>query len=197
MALSENFPWLPSLRRTRREEFGLAPLQRQMNRWMEEMMSDFRVPAMLEGGEVAFMPRITVKESESEISVRADLPGVNPEDIEISLSDRGITLRGERREEREEEDRQRYYMEQSYGAFERYIPLDAEVDESKVDARFRRGVLEISLPKTQEARAKTRKIEVKSSEEGREEQPSNRTSSGAREGSRVQIKRNSSEGTQA
>ena len=93
--------------------------------------------------------------------VTAELPGIDQKDIELDLSDNALTLRGEKRSERKEEQAGRRYSERSYGRFERTIPFAAEIDADKVEARCENGVLKITLPKNPKARDKTRRIEIK------------------------------------
>jgi HSP20 family protein len=102
---------------------------------------------------------VDVAEMEDEIKVSAELPGLDNEDIDVSLSDDVLTISGEKKEEKEEKGKNYYRSERSYGAFRRDIPLPSQVDADKVDAVFQKGVLTITLPKTAEAKAK--KVTVK------------------------------------
>ena len=103
----------------------------------------------------AFSPQVDVSETEDEIVVSAELPGLDQEDIDLSLSNGTLLIRGEKREEREEEGESYYCSERAYGAFRRDIPLPSAVDAHQVDAVFSQGVLTVTLPKTEEAKAKT------------------------------------------
>jgi HSP20 family protein len=108
-------------------------------------------------------PEFDVVEKEGEIEIRADVPGIDEKDIEVKLSDGALTVSGERKEERREgEEEGNYYLaERRYGAFQRTIPIPEHIDRDNVEAHFRKGVLTIRLPKTAEAREKSRRIEVK------------------------------------
>ncbi len=109
-----------------------------------------------------FEPRVDVAENDKEVRITAELPGVEEKDVEVSLSRDAITIKGEKREEKEEKGKEQYRMERSYGAFRRSFSLPCEVDADKATASFKKGVLTVMLPKTAEA-AKSKKIEVKAS----------------------------------
>ena len=106
-------------------------------------------------------PRVDVKETDKAVEVHAELPGVDEKDVDVSLAEGVLTIRGEKKQEREEKEKAYYLMKRGYGAFLRQIPLPFEVDEDKVEARFDKGVLTVVLPKSPAAEARTRKIEVK------------------------------------
>jgi HSP20 family protein len=121
-----------------------------------QMLSPFR------GGftESMWSPNVEVMEKEGKLFVRADLPGLKPEDVNVNVENDVLTLRGERRNEHEEEKEGLYHCERSYGRFERSIGLPSGIDPNSIDARFENGVLEISAPlPKQEQRG--RRIEVK------------------------------------
>jgi HSP20 family protein len=103
---------------------------------------------------------VDMLDQKDEIVLRADLPGLEEKDIDVTVHDGSVTIRGERREETEEKKKDEYYYcERKYGAFSRTLPLPTGIDADKVKATFKRGVLEVHLPKAKEARG--RKIEVK------------------------------------
>lgn len=104
-------------------------------------------------------PSVDVSETDKEIHVEAEIPGMNPKDINVSLHDGVLTLHGERKHEHEEKDENFHRIERSYGSFSRSFRLPAEVDADKVEADYKDGVLKIRLPKTKESSVK--KIEVK------------------------------------
>ena len=106
-------------------------------------------------------PRIEVLEREGQFMVRADLPGMTREDVKVEVTSDHITLEGERKEEKKEEREGYYYGECRYGAFYRTIPLPEGVDTTKATAEFRKGVLEIVMPKTTPPEAKVRRLEVR------------------------------------
>lgn len=113
--------------------------------------------------EGTFAPKVDVSEDEEAIHVRCELPGMEPDDIDVELSGDRLILEGERKEEHEETEKHYYRQESSYGCFRRAIPLPAEVQEDQVEADFKKGVLHVTLPKTAEALTHQKRIEVKSS----------------------------------
>jgi HSP20 family protein len=108
-----------------------------------------------------FIPRMDVNESESEIEVSVELPGIEREDIDIAINNNILNIRGEKRAEEEEKGKRYFRFERSYGSFHRSIPLGAEVDEDNVEATFKRGVLKVTLPKTSESLERSKRIVVK------------------------------------
>jgi len=107
------------------------------------------------------MPRIDETEDEKAFHIQVELPGMDRDDVDITLSNGVLTIRGEKKREDEEKGKDFYRKERSFGVFRRSLPIPAEVDESKIDASFKKGVLYIELPKTEEARKKVTHIDVK------------------------------------
>lgn len=105
-------------------------------------------------------PRIDVVEDDGEIRVTAELPGLDEDDVEVALGDNWLTIKGEKKAEKEETEKGYKYRERSYGSFRRTIPLEMDVVADKVDASFDKGVLTVRLPKSPEAQAKVKKIPV-------------------------------------
>lgn len=148
-----------------------------LERWRPKLMerSPFRELARLERemgelfdrfpewpwGERArvWAPAVDMIDHKDEIVLRADLPGLEEKDIDVTVEDGSLTIRGERKEEKEEKKGDYYYSERSYGAFARTVALPATVAPDQVKATFKKGVLEVHLPKAKESVGK--KIEVK------------------------------------
>ena len=107
-----------------------------------------------------FWPQVDVTETDKEIKVSADIPGVEPKDIDVSVEDGMLIIKGEKKYEREEKEKGQHRMERSYGSFERAIELPTEVDESKAKAEFKKGVLRLTLPKRPGAPSRRKKIPV-------------------------------------
>lgn len=105
-------------------------------------------------------PRIDVLERDGQFVVRADLPGLNKEDVKVEVRQDRITLEGERKEEKTEEREGYHYGECRYGAFYRAIPLPEGVDTTKATAEFRKGVLEVVMPRTNPKGPAARRLEV-------------------------------------
>jgi HSP20 family protein len=104
-------------------------------------------------------PVVDVSESENDITVKAEIPGIDPKDVDISITGDTLTLKGEKKEEKENTGKSYHRVESSYGSFKRVITLPASVDVDKVTAEGKNGILEITLPKKEESKAK--KINVK------------------------------------
>jgi HSP20 family protein len=109
----------------------------------------------------AVVPRLDESEDEKAFHVAVELPGMDEKDVEITLSDGQLIIRGEKKREEEEKGKDFYRKERSFGAFCRRLPLPGAVDEEKVAASFRNGVLTVDLPKSEEALKKVKHIEVK------------------------------------
>jgi HSP20 family protein len=109
----------------------------------------------------ATFPTTDVVEGEQAYTITAELPGMSEKEIEISLSADMLTLKGEKKEEREEKGQNRYVSERRYGSFQRSFALPEDSDPDKIEAAFKNGVLTVTLPKRPEAQTKRRKIEVK------------------------------------
>lgn len=106
-----------------------------------------------------WMPVVDISETDADFEIKAELPGVKKEDLKVTLENGVLTLQGERKEEREEKGRRVHRVERSYGRFSRSFSMPDVVDESKVKAEFKDGVLSLRLPKSE--RAKPKAIEVK------------------------------------
>jgi len=153
-----------SLVPSRREGHPFSLFREQINRLFDDFFFG-REPAPLRAAEPwygTFQPSIDVRESEKEITVSAELPGMDEKDIEVLLSGDALTIKGEKKEEKEEKEKNYYRMERRYGSFQRVIPLPVEIDTKKVDASFKKGILHVKLPKTAQAKAAAKKIAVKS-----------------------------------
>jgi len=105
-------------------------------------------------------PQMDVSETEREIHVTAELPGIDPKDVEVMLADDRLTIRGEVRSERDEKDRNYHVMERSQGSFSRSIRLPFAADPSQVKAEFKNGVLTLTIQKPKEVLEKQHRIEV-------------------------------------
>lgn len=150
---------------------ALAPL-RAWEREMERMFEDFPFPfprwPRFRGLE-AFrfprelgiqMPSVDVYDEKDQVVVKAELPGLGKDDIEVNLTDSVLTIKGEKKREEEVKKANYYRSEREYGFFQRSIDLPSEVKSDEVKASFKDGVLEIRLPKTEEAKKKAVRVQV-------------------------------------
>jgi len=141
---------------TRWDPFSeLSNLRRTMDNWFDEVRP-FRFTDGGDGG-AAYFP-VDLYETNDEVVVKASLPGVKPEDIDISVTGQLLTLKGETKDEREEKAQNYYRRERRAGTFVRQLTLPTEVDPNKADAEFEHGVLQLKLPKAESMKPKTIKV---------------------------------------
>ena len=110
--------------------------------------------------EKGWAPSLDVSESKDKLIVKTEIAGVDPKEIDIKINGDVLTIKGEKKEEREEKDESYHLMERRYGAFSRSIQLPIEVEEKKIKANYKNGVLKITLPKSEKSNAKTAKIKI-------------------------------------
>ncbi len=145
----------------RRSEWDpFAGFRQEMNRLMESFFGGVGLEPF-ESRRGSFQPKVDVVDTEKELKVTAELPGMEEKDIDVSITKDSLTIRGEKKEEKEESGKDFYRMERTYGSFNRMIPLPKEVETEKVTATFKKGVLTVTLPKTKQALTETKKIKIK------------------------------------
>ncbi len=113
-----------------------------------------------------FTPSMDVIDEENQVLVNLEVPGMNPDDIDITLAAHSVIIAGEKKSERQEERQGAQYTERRYGSFRREIPIDEGIERNRIEANFKNGVLTLTLPKSREALRQTRKIRIRS--EGQE-----------------------------
>lgn len=136
----------------------LERMRREMDRLWDSFFEERPRRKAEEVGE--WLPSLDVSETKNELVVKAELPGLDPKDIDISLTNDILTIKGEKKREKEEKDENYHLIERSYGAFARSIRLPREVQGDKISASYKSGVLKVTLPKSEEAKKKEIKIEV-------------------------------------
>lgn len=158
--VSRHMPWSGD----RRRHDPFHAMQREMSQMFEDMWQNFDLPMMRsrDKGFADFAPRMDISETEGEIKIVAELPGMEEKDVEVTYSDGMLTIEGEHKAETEKKDEdERYYMREcSYGSFRRVIPVGDRVMDDKLKAVFKNGKLTVVLPKTKDAKEKTRKIPI-------------------------------------
>lgn len=160
-------PWRWGRRQVpaREEETPFETLHREMMSLFDTFFRDFEqgLRAWSGGRSLApvMVPSVDVTETDEEVKVTADLPGLTDKDVEVTLDNDVLVIRGEKKQEREEKKRSYHLMERSYGRFERHIPLPEGLDLDRAEARFKNGVLTVTVPKLPEAKSKRRQIPVK------------------------------------
>ena len=135
-------------------------MQHEINKLFDSFFDDSQIAPFGRGFESTF-PKIDIKDNDKEVIVEAEVPGMDDKDIEISLSNNVLTIRGEKRQDKEEKRDQYYFAERAYGAFHRDIPLHCEIEQDNVQANYKKGVLIIKLPKTPAAQQKIKSIPIK------------------------------------
>lgn len=138
-------------------------LQRDMNQLFENFAHGFDMwrPRFVEPLFGDFQIKLDLKDNEHEIVLSAEIPGVDYKDMEISVSDDTLTIRGEKKEVKEEREKGYYRSERSYGSFQRLVPLPCQIKKDMVDASFKNGVLRVIMPKSDEVMKEVKKVEVK------------------------------------
>jgi len=152
MALRDLISWgrdQPSVPSRRGEEVSpFLTLHREMNRLFDDVFNGFgNTPSLL--GRMPAWPSVEVVQSDKDIRVSAELPGLDEKDVEVLVDDDVLTIRGEKRSETQ--DKERRFTERTYGRFERVIPLPFAVEEDKAEASFTNGVLTVALPRSAQA----------------------------------------------
>lgn len=109
----------------------------------------------------AVSPAVDMFDKDDELVVKVEVPGIDKENIKISVSDSVLTIKGEMKKEEEIKEEDYYYSERSYGSFSRSLTLPAKVVENKIKAEFKDGILEIHLPKAVESKPKEIKVDIK------------------------------------
>lgn len=143
-------PWKPF-----REE--LTSLRKEMDRLWNRAFGEAAPGRVFE---TAWQPSADIAETAENITVKAELPGLEPKDIEVTLSGDLLTIKGEKKKEEEKKDEKYYCAERFHGMFERTFRLPIGVKMDKVEAKFDKGVLTITLPKTEETKTKKIKVQV-------------------------------------
>jgi len=162
MNMRDLIPWgrnqqtAPS--RYREENDPFMTLHREMNRLFDDVFRSFDVAPFGSMGRMAGWPTVEVVETDKDVRVAAELPGLEEKDVEVLMGDGVLTIRGEKKSE--VEDKERAFSERIYGRFERRIPLAWDVEEDKVDASFKNGVLTVTLPKSAQSASHVKRIAI-------------------------------------
>lgn len=164
MSMRDLIPWGKGTTQTPNvyrdpEQNPFLSLHREVNRLFDDVFRGFELPSTL-GRPPAWggWPNVEISDSDKELRVTAELPGLEEKDVEVMLADGVLTLRGEKKSETEDKDR--HFSERFYGHFERRIGVGSEIDQDKVKAGFKNGVLTVTLPKTENARSKAKRIAI-------------------------------------
>lgn len=143
-----------------RADNPFVSLQNEIDRLFDDFTRGFPSLSMGNGGMTAMVPTMDVAETDKEIEITAELPGLEEKDVQINVADNILTIRGEKKAEKEQKDKNYRMVERSYGAFERSLELPEGVNADAIKANIDKGVLKVTVPKP--APAQVKKIEVKS-----------------------------------
>lgn len=141
----------------------------QMDRLFEDFLGrrfgspwwpGIRWPEIRWPAEIEISPTIDIFEEKDEVVLKAELPGMTKEDVNVNITENTLTISGEKKKEEKVEKKDYYHLERSYGSFSRSLRLPADVQSEKAKATFRDGVLEIRVPKTEEAKKKEVKVKI-------------------------------------
>lgn len=168
MLIGNLIPWRSKVREIGDEttESAITRFHSEVDRLFERFFGEpfwggFRLLPGWRPWAAGWTPSLDVSETEEAVTVRAEVPGVDPKDIDISVSGDVLVISGEKREEREERHENYYRAERSFGSFRRSVPLPASVDRDKISAEYDKGVLTIRLAKSEKAVAKRIPVSVK------------------------------------
>jgi HSP20 family protein len=145
---------------TRKDNDIIREFQKQINKLFVNFSDDesFLFPSF--ESHSSFVPHFEISESDKEIDITAELPGIEEKDIDVSIDGNVLTIKGEKRVEHEDESKTCRISERRYGSFQRSFSLPDGLDLDKIDAKFKNGILKMFLPKTEESRKNVKKIKI-------------------------------------
>jgi HSP20 family protein len=147
---------------TRLEPFGeLREMRRAVDRLFDEFFTGRPTREVMPAG-LEWAPAVEMYETEGEVIVKAALPNIDPKQVDITVTNEAITLKGETKREEEHKGRNYYRRELQYGAFLRALPLLTEVKTAEAKATYKNGVLELKVPKSERAKAASVKVKIES-----------------------------------
>jgi HSP20 family protein len=164
MSVRDLVPWgrsnqTPSIYRDV-EQSPFLSLHREVNRLFDDVMRGFDLTSTFDhlSGVIAGWPNMEISDTGKSLRITAEVPGLDEKDIELLLEDGVLTLRGEKKSEAEDKERQ--FSERFYGRFERRIAVGPDIEQDKVDASFKNGILTVTLPKSERAQSKAKRIDI-------------------------------------
>ncbi len=143
-----------------REDRLFSDIERRMDSLFDEVFGESLVSYVMPETRGIFSPRTDIKESDNDLKVSAEMPGIDQKDIDVSIHNGILTISGEKKVEQEERDIDYHHVERSYGCFSRSISLPEYVDTEKIEAMYKNGVLTVTLPKNEKAMKLSKKIDV-------------------------------------
>ncbi len=132
-------------------------LQREIDRMFDEAFEDFGIRRSTRNG---FIPTVNVYETEEAVNIEMEIPGIEKDELDIDLSDGVLTVKGEKKDEREDKSRNYHLYERTFGSFSRSFRIPDNVDQDQAKAKYEEGILKIELPKKEEAKREAKKLEI-------------------------------------
>ncbi len=145
----------------KKKDSAITEFRRDMDSLFDKFFGRDFFPAAENLFDGKWLPSVDVSEGKKDITVKAEIPGAEAGDIDVSLNGRLLTVKGEKKQEKEEKDKSWHRVERSYGYFSRSVELPADVDPESVNAAYKRGVLKVTMNKTRSAAS--RKVNIKTS----------------------------------
>jgi HSP20 family protein len=158
-------PWRrkkESVSSPRGDQSSFIELHQRMNDLFNDFFGGFDLGLSRFGSRFMTAPSIDMSETDEDIRITADLPGMDERDIQVTLENDILTIKGEKKQEQEEKKQNYHMVERSYGQFQREISIPVGVDREKIKATFKKGVLNVILPKTPEAKSTQKRIAISS-----------------------------------
>jgi len=145
-------------------EYPLGRLHQEIDHLFDNFFRRSSLPSLQRGDDTwmggLMLPRVDIAEEKNTYTITVEVPGVEEKDIDLTIADGTLTIRGEKRYEKEDHDRQYHRVERSYGHFQRVISLPTDAREDAIEAKFKNGILTLTIPKTQQAQSTGRKIPI-------------------------------------
>jgi HSP20 family protein len=138
----------------------LDNLRNQMNHLFEELVRGEREIPFFPKGEIVWSPAVELKETEAEVILKAQIPGIDPKDLNVEVSQESVSITGEHREEKKSEEKGFFRSEFRYGKFERLVPLPAPIKTDQIQSEFKNGLLTLTMPKMAQADRKVVKVNL-------------------------------------
>ena len=154
--MSELVPWA----RMEEERFPSLFRGRFFREFDDLMHRFFKEEPFFTGRAQTFQPAIDVSETDEEFVVKGEIPGIDPKELDVSVTGQVLTIKGEKQEEKEEKDEGTYRKERRFGSFSRSITIPCEIQEDKIEAKFQNGVISLRLPKKETTKKRSIQIEV-------------------------------------
>lgn len=149
-------------------ENPLSQIHQQIDRVFNNVLRGFGMPSLFDSGDPPVLsasgwlkPSVDIAATDKQYTITAEVPGVDENDVTLELIDDSLIIRGEKKFEKEQKDKEFYRVERSYGSFRRVLSLPEDADRERIDARFRNGVLTITLGRKAQAQTAGRRIEIK------------------------------------